>query len=135
MSIIFKVFVEFVTVLLLFYVSVICMQSIWDLSFPTRDQTLTTFIGRQSLTSGLPGKSLCISNFLEEISATAKSLQSCPTLCNPMDCSPPGSSVHGIFQARVLESGAIAFSGDILLRYNSFSGCMWRNSRQSRKNV
>ena len=42
--------------------------------------------------------------------ATAKSLQSCPTLCNPMDCSPPGSSAHGIFQARVLEWGAIAFS-------------------------
>ena len=36
--------------------------------------------------------------------------QSCPTLSNPMDCSPPGSSVHGIFQARVLEWVAIAFS-------------------------
>ena len=36
--------------------------------------------------------------------------QSCPTLCGPMDCSLPGSSVHGIFQARVLEWGAIAFS-------------------------
>ena len=36
--------------------------------------------------------------------------QSCPTLSNPIDCSLPGSSVHGIFQARVLESGAIAFS-------------------------
>ena len=36
--------------------------------------------------------------------------QLCPTLCNPMDCSLPGSSVHGIFQARVLEWGAIAFS-------------------------
>ena len=36
--------------------------------------------------------------------------QSCLTLCNPMDCSLPGSSVHGIFQARVLEWGAIAFS-------------------------
>ena len=34
----------------------------------------------------------------------------CPTLSNPMDCSLPGSSVHGIFQARVLELGAIAFS-------------------------
>ena len=34
----------------------------------------------------------------------------CPTLSDPMDCSPPGSSVHGIFQARVLEWGAIAFS-------------------------
>ena len=42
--------------------------------------------------------------------AAAKSLQSCPTLCDPMDCSLPGSSVHGIFQARVLEWGAIAFS-------------------------
>ena len=36
--------------------------------------------------------------------------QSCPTLSNPMDCRLPGSSVHGIFQARVLEWGAIAFS-------------------------
>ena len=36
--------------------------------------------------------------------------QSCPTLSNPMDCSLPGSSIHGIFQARVLEQGAIAFS-------------------------
>ena len=42
--------------------------------------------------------------------AAAKSLQSCLTLSDPMDCSPPGSSVHGIFQARVLEWGAIAFS-------------------------
>ena len=37
--------------------------------------------------------------------------QSCPTPSNLMDCSPPGSSVHGIFQARILEWGAIAFSG------------------------
>ena len=37
-------------------------------------------------------------------------VQSCPTLRDPMDCSPPGSSIHGIFQARVLERGAIAFS-------------------------
>ena len=36
--------------------------------------------------------------------------QSCPTLRDPMDCSPPGSSIRGIFQARVLEWGAIAFS-------------------------
>ena len=36
--------------------------------------------------------------------------QLCPTLCNPMDCSLPGSSVHGIFEARVLEWGAISFS-------------------------
>ena len=36
--------------------------------------------------------------------------QSCPTLCHPMDCSPPGSSVHGIFQARILEWVDIPFS-------------------------
>ena len=41
--------------------------------------------------------------------AAAKLLQSCPTLCDPIDCSLPGSSVPGIFQARVLEWVAIAF--------------------------
>ena len=40
----------------------------------------------------------------------AKLLQSCPTLCDPMDCSPPGSSIHGILQARILEWVAIPFS-------------------------
>ena len=44
--------------------------------------------------------------------------QSCPTLSDPMDCSLPGSSVHGIFQARVLEWGAVTFS------------TMWYDSRQ-----
>ena len=39
-----------------------------------------------------------------------QSLQSCPTLCDPMDCSPPHSSVHGILQARILECVAISFS-------------------------
>ena len=42
--------------------------------------------------------------------AAAKSLQSYPTLCNPIDGSPPGSTVPGALQARVLEWGAIAFS-------------------------
>ena len=42
--------------------------------------------------------------------AAAKSLQSCPTLCDPTDGSPPGSPVPGILQARVLEWGAIVFS-------------------------
>ena len=42
--------------------------------------------------------------------AAAKSLQSCPTPCNPIDGSPPGSSVPGILQARVLEWVAVAFS-------------------------
>ena len=47
--------------------------------------------------------------------AAAKSLQSCPTLHDPMDCSLPGSSIHGIFEARVLEWVAIAFSTDIYM--------------------
>ena len=42
--------------------------------------------------------------------AAAKSLQSCPTLCNPIDGSPPGSAVPGILQARTLEWVAISFS-------------------------
>ena len=42
--------------------------------------------------------------------AAAKPLQSCPTLCDPIDGSPPGSPIPGILQARVLEWGAIAFS-------------------------
>ena len=42
--------------------------------------------------------------------AAANSLQSCPSLCNPMDCSLRGSSIHGIFHARVLEQLVIAFS-------------------------
>ena len=42
--------------------------------------------------------------------AAAKSLQSCPTLCDPRDSSPPGSSVPGILQARTLEWVAISFS-------------------------
>ena len=40
----------------------------------------------------------------------SKVAQSCPTLCDPMDCSPPGSSVYGILQARILERVAISFS-------------------------
>ena len=44
----------------------------------------------------------------------AKSLQSCPSLCYPMDCSPPGSSVHGILQGRIVEWVAIPPSRDLL---------------------
>ena len=45
-----------------------------------------------------------------KVQSESEVTQSCPTLSDPMDCSLPGSSVHGIFQARVLEWGAIAFS-------------------------
>ena len=45
-----------------------------------------------------------------KVKSESEVAQSCPTLSDPMDCSPPGSSVYGIFQAKVLEWGAIAFS-------------------------
>ena len=47
---------------------------------------------------------------IDSAAAAAESLQSCPTLCDPIDGSPPGSSVPGILQARTLEWVAIAFS-------------------------
>ena len=57
-----------------------------------------------------------------KVKSESEVAQSYPTLSNPMDCSPPGSSVHGIFQARVLEWGAIAFSGMGLgISYSTYS--------------
>ena len=51
-----------------------------------------------------------------KVKSESEATQSCPTLSDPTDCSLPGSSVHGIFQARVLEWVAIAFSkSDILI--------------------
>ena len=47
-----------------------------------------------------------------KVKSESEVTQSCPTLSDPMDCSPTGFSVHGIFQARVLEWGAIAFSDE-----------------------
>ena len=49
-----------------------------------------------------------------KVKSESEVAQSCLTLHDPMDCSPPGSSIHGIFQARVLEWGAIAFSVTLL---------------------
>ena len=61
-----------------------------------------------------PGKSTGVGcHFLlqcKKVKSESEVTQLCPTLRDPMDCSLPGSSVHGIFQARVLEWGAIAFS-------------------------
>ena len=61
---------------------------------------------RQEHWSGLPFPSPM------KVKNESEVAQSCPTLSNPMDCRLPGSSVHGIFQARVLEWGAIAFSSN-----------------------
>ena len=54
----------------------------------------------------------------------AKSFQSCLTLCIPMDCSPPGSSVHGILQARILERVAIRSRGSSWPRYWTHISCL-----------
>ena len=50
-----------------------------------------------------------------KVKSESEAALSCPTVSDPMDCSLPGSSVHGIFQARVLEWGAIAFSESLSL--------------------
>ena len=79
---------------------------------------------------------------MHEVKSESKVAQSCPTLSDPMDCSLPGSSRHGIFQARVLEWGAIAFSrfrnGCIHLKNlfgkinrNSYGNCKVRTKRKS----
>ena len=59
-----------------------------------------------------------------KVKSESEVAQSCPTLRDPMDYSPPGSSIHGIFQARVLEWGAITFSKtDItVFKYSTFQG-------------
>ena len=64
---------------------------------------LSMGFSRQEYWSGLPFPSPVIKYEVSEVA------QSCPTLCDLMDCSLPGSSVHGIFQARVLEWVAISF--------------------------
>ena len=56
-----------------------------------------------------------------KVKSESEVAQSCLTLSNPMDCSPPGSSVHGIFQARVLGWGAIAFSDTYTHLHNFYN--------------
>ena len=66
---------------------------------------LSLGFSRQEHWSGLP-----LPSPMHERKSESEIAQSCPTLCDPMDCSPPGSSIHGTFHARVLEWVAIAFS-------------------------
>ena len=69
-----------------------------------RDLSLIPGSGRSSGEwNGYPLQYSCL-----ESASESEVAQSCPTLCNPMDCSLPGSSIHGIFQARVLEWVAIS---------------------------
>ena len=73
---------------------------------------LSMGFSRQEYWSGVPSPS---PTHVPMGTQKVKAAQSCLTLCDPMDCSLPGSPVHGIFQARVLEWGAISFSKNIIL--------------------
>ena len=80
------------------------------------ESVLPMFSSKSFIVSGLMFRSLIHFEFIfvygvKKCSATAaKSLQSCPTQCNPIDGSPPSSTVPGILQARTLELVAISFS-------------------------
>ena len=87
---------------------------------PAMQETRVQSLGREDPLgegNGNPFQYSCLQNPMDRgawwASAAAKSPQSCPTLRDPMDCSLSGSSVHGIFQARVLEWIAISFSKGI----------------------
>ena len=75
-------------------------------NFPTQELKWAPAMQADSLPAQLPGKP----SVSYAAAAAAKSLQSCATLCDPRDGSPPGSPVPGIFQARTLEWVAISFS-------------------------
>ena len=61
-----------------------------------------------------------------KVKSESEVAQLCPTYSDPMDCSPPGSSIHGIFQARVLEWGAVAFPVKFeLIHFNSSLAIRW----------
>ena len=60
-----------------------------------------------------------------KVKSESEVAQSCPTLSDTMDCSLPGSSIHGIFQARVLEWGVITFSHFIIRRKSSLQKVKW----------
>ena len=78
---------------------------------------LSLGFSRQEDWSGLPFPSP-----VHERKSESEVAQSCPTLRDPMDCSPPGSSIHGIFQARVPEWVAIAFSPSKLVSCKASNG-------------
>ena len=85
------------------------------------------------LLKSITSSPLCLINttfgFLNAAAATAKSLQSCPTLCYPIDSSPPDSPIPGILQARTLEWVAISFSNTWKWKVKVKSlSCVWRSA-------
>ena len=96
--------------MLLLLLLLTCFSCVWLCATPetAAHQALPSLgFSRQEYWSGLP----CLLQWMK-VKSESEVAQSCLTLSNPMDCSPPGSSVPGIFQTRVLEWGAIAFSGE-----------------------
>ena len=83
-------------------------HGMWDLISQPGIELVPLYWKGRVLTTGPQGKSLWLS-WLPHLFDHSVA-QSCPTICGPMDCSLSGSSVHGIFQARVLEWIAISFS-------------------------
>ena len=75
---------------------------------------------RQDHWSGLPFPSPMHES--EKLKSESEVAQSCPTPSDPMDCSPQGSAVHGVFQARVLEWGAITFSINVISKEQNKKG-------------
>ena len=88
----------------------------WWGNLPRRPQISQK--AESELTSVIQG---CLLNLYLKWSEVA---ESCPTLCDPTDCSPPGSSVHGILQARILECVAISFSRGIFPTQGSNPGLL-----------
>ena len=95
----------------------------WGRKEPDTTERLALSLGRRGLTVLIGSCKLhshsfycacaCLSRnsfCYNQVSCVWSVAQSCPILCNPLDCSPPGSSIHGISQARILEWGAISFS-------------------------
>ena len=99
----FPVFVSFTYVLLLLLSHFSRVRLCVTPQTSAREAPPSLGFSRQEHWSGLPFPLQC-----RKAKSESEVTQSCPTLSDPMDCSPPGSFVHGIFQARVLEWGAIA---------------------------
>ena len=83
-------------------------SGLYEQTFTPRSQYMSA-AGHQKLCWTLWG-----STRLGSAPCVCTDAQSCPALCDPMDCSPPGSSVHGIFQARILELVALSYSRGFL---------------------
>ena len=84
------------------------LGGLWDLISLLRDQTCAPAVEAWIPNCWISGKSQDASSLCLRLAA-----QSCPTLCDPLDCSPPGSSVHWISQARILEWVAISPPGNL----------------------